>query len=107
MQNSCTMLITRLDSEDFDLKVNQKKYLQVNPFNHLIIDDFFHTDTAINLSHEFPNFNSELWRLYDNQIENKKLLNHWDKFPCLTYKILSYLNSQEFISKISKSLIFT
>jgi Rps23 Pro-64 3,4-dihydroxylase Tpa1-like proline 4-hydroxylase len=96
------MLSTALDSEEFDFLSNQENYLQINPFNHLIIDDFFDNHIAIKLSQEFPDFNSELWRQYENQIENKKLLNHWDKFPGLTYKVLTYLNSQEFISKISK-----
>jgi Rps23 Pro-64 3,4-dihydroxylase Tpa1-like proline 4-hydroxylase len=96
------MLITSLDREEFDFLANQEKYLQENPFNHLIIDNFFDVDTAVKLSQEFPDFNSKLWRQYDNQIENKKLQNYWDKFPSLTYKVLTYLNSQEFISKISK-----
>jgi Rps23 Pro-64 3,4-dihydroxylase Tpa1-like proline 4-hydroxylase len=96
------MISTTLDSKEFDFLSNRKDYLQTDPFNYLVIDDFFDIHTAINLSNEFPDFNSELWRQYDNQIENKKLLNHWDKFPALTYKVLTYLNSPEFIYKISK-----
>lgn len=96
------MITTALDSKEFDFISEQKEYIQSNPFNHLIIDNFFDAHTALKLSQEFPDFSSGLWRQYDNQIENKKLLNHWDKFPALTYKVLTYLNSQEFISKISK-----
>jgi Rps23 Pro-64 3,4-dihydroxylase Tpa1-like proline 4-hydroxylase len=96
------MLITALDNKEFNFPYNREKYIEFNPFNHLIIDGFFDANIASRLSQEFPDFRSELWRQYDNQIENKKLLNHWDKFPCSTYKALTYLNSPEFISKISK-----
>jgi Rps23 Pro-64 3,4-dihydroxylase Tpa1-like proline 4-hydroxylase len=96
------MIETALDKKEFNFPSSREKYIHNNPFNHLVIDNFFDIDIARKLSQEFPDLNSECWRQYDNQIENKKLLNHWDKFPNSTYRTLTYLNSKEFISKISK-----
>lgn len=56
------------------------------PFDHFVIDDFFDIETADKLEKEFPQFNDPLWYSYNNQIEVKKAMNSWDKFPPTTYQ---------------------
>ena len=70
------------------------------PFNHFVIDDFLRNDVITDVVKEFPDFDNESWKLYNNAIEIKKLLNHWDKFGPQTYRLFQYLNSREFISKL-------
>ena len=70
------------------------------PFNHLIIDNFLSNDIIDAVVDEFPDFDDESWRIYNNAIEIKKLINHWDKFGAETYKLFNYLNSQEFIRQL-------
>lgn len=74
----------------------------MNPFYHHIIDNFLDKETAVKISKEFPDYNSDAWFFYNNPLENKKTCNNWYYFGSETYKILSYLNSQEFILKIKK-----
>ena len=74
------------------------------PFSHLIIDDFFDKDIALNLENEFPNYDSSIWHEYGNAIEIKKTCNNWNVFPKLTYSVFAYLNSDGFINELSKIL---
>ena len=73
---------------------------KAEPFSHLVIKDFLQPDVAQAVVDEFPDFNSDIWRKYDNPIEVKKLCNHWDKFGPTTYTLFQYLNSSEFIAAI-------
>jgi Rps23 Pro-64 3,4-dihydroxylase Tpa1-like proline 4-hydroxylase len=70
------------------------------PFSHIIIDNFLNNEVAQQVAKEFPNFEDHSWKIYNNAIEVKKLINHWDKFGPYTYQLFQYLNSQEFIEKI-------
>jgi hypothetical protein len=70
------------------------------PFQHIVLPNFLVDDVAKAVASEFPSYNSEYWKGYNNALENKKLLNHWDKFGPTTYRIFQYLNSPKFISKI-------
>jgi len=72
------------------------------PFNHLVIDNFLKADLINEIAKEFPKFNDEAWRIYNNQIEVKKLTNHWDKFGQQTYVFFNFLNSEIFISELEK-----
>jgi hypothetical protein len=73
-----------------------------DPFYYHIIDNFLEEKTAIKISKEFPQYNSDVWFCYENPLENKKTCNNWYYFGEETYKLFSYLNSHEFISKIKK-----
>jgi hypothetical protein len=66
---------------------------QEGPFDHCVIDGFFEDEVAAQLEREFPAYDSADWYFYDNAIEHKKALNHWDKFPNFTYKAFSLLES--------------
>jgi Rps23 Pro-64 3,4-dihydroxylase Tpa1-like proline 4-hydroxylase len=75
------------------------------PFDHCVIDNFFKKQIALELEEEFPNFDSDQWHQYNNQIEVKKVCNNWNVFPKLTYQVFNYLNSDEFL-KTLRSVIF-
>jgi hypothetical protein len=72
------------------------------PFYHHIINNFFDLKTARKISQEFPDYHSNAWFCYNNPLENKKSSNNWYYFGPETYKILSYLNSREFIEQLKK-----
>ena len=75
------------------------------PFDHCVIDNFFKKKIALGLEEEFPDFDSDKWHQYNNQIEVKKVCNNWNNFPKLTYQAFNYLNSDGFL-KILRSAIF-
>ena len=81
-----------------NLKKNLKSFLNNKPFNHCVIDNFFELKIAKKLEKEFPNYESNIWQGYNNQIEVKKVCNNWNLFPNTTYKVVTYLNSEKFIS---------
>ncbi len=74
------------------------------PFRHCVIDDFFNESIAINLENDFPGYDDSRWLYYKNAIEDKKVLNDWNCFPELTYKVFRQLISDEFISILSASV---
>ena len=72
-------------------------FRKAEPFNHIIIDDFWTEEVAEELYNEFPKYDATIWNAhYNNAIENKKACNHWDKFPRTTYKAFNFLGSKEF-----------
>jgi len=70
------------------------------PFDHIVIDDFLDKKLARDLEAEYPAWDDKMWYLYDNPIEQKKTLNHWDRFPAVTYHVMSFFNSPEFIKNL-------
>lgn len=70
------------------------------PFDHIVIDDFLDPEVAHALEAEYPAWDDKLWWQYDNQIEQKKALNHWDRFPPVTYKVMSTFCSPAFVSEL-------
>jgi hypothetical protein len=78
--------------------------IETEPFNHIVIDDFFTEDFATGLELEFPDYeDSRLYR-YDNPIEVKRAMNLWDKFPKLTYNAFWFLCSPQFSDLLSKKI---
>jgi Rps23 Pro-64 3,4-dihydroxylase Tpa1-like proline 4-hydroxylase len=73
----------------------------MDPFRHVVIEDFFLPEIAEQIAAEFPAFDGDAWAVYNNSIEIKKALNHWDRFPKTTYSVFDYLNSDEFVAKMS------
>lgn len=76
------------------------KFGKDGPIDHVIIDNFFRDDVAINLEKEFPDFSSNTWHNYQNPLEIKKTCNSWNAFPPLTYTVFSLLNSSSFLSML-------
>ena len=83
-----------------DLSPYAKQWSEAKPFNHIVLPNFLQKETADKVVAEFPSFDSSDWRIYNNAIEVKKLLNHWDKFGPTTYQLFQYLNSSAFLRKI-------
>lgn len=72
-----------------------------DPFDHWILDDFLDKELAEKLSNDFLDYDSDKWYVYNNPLENKKTLNNYFDFPSTTYKVVSYLNSPQFINYLS------
>jgi Rps23 Pro-64 3,4-dihydroxylase Tpa1-like proline 4-hydroxylase len=80
-----------------------RQFLSSEPFNHVIIDNFWNEEFAAQLVEDFPAYESPVWHAhYHNAIEDKKACNHWDKFPPATYRAFTYLNDQEFVNIIEQ-----
>lgn len=75
-------------------------FLNSEPFNHVIIDNFFMPEVAEKIAGEFPDFNSPFINDHNSPLEIKKSLNHWDKFPAATYRAFTMFGRPEFIEKM-------
>lgn len=81
------------------------EFLSAKPFNHIVIDNFFAEEVALKCATEFPSYESDIWTAHWlNAIENKKALNHWDKFPQMTYDVFTFLMSDSWLNSL-KTLI--
>lgn len=72
-----------------------------DPFFHVIIDNFFNEEIALELASEFFSYNDPRWFHYNNSIEKKKTINFWQFFPKRTYNEISRLCSKEFVDSIT------
>ena len=78
----------------FDYLKFHNEFKNAEPFNHVIIDNFFDEETALKLSSEFPDYDDpKIWSVYKNAIEDKKLTPNWDLFPKTTYQAFSLMNT--------------
>jgi Rps23 Pro-64 3,4-dihydroxylase Tpa1-like proline 4-hydroxylase len=85
----------------FDIEKLNQEFNQGTPFRHVVIDNFFQKDVAEQLASEFPDYNDpNIWSVYQNSIENKKLTPHWDLFPKTTYQVFSMMNTPHFVELI-------
>jgi hypothetical protein len=75
------------------------------PFDHCLIDDFFLPEVALTLEREIPDFEDAVWHEYSNPIEIKKACNNWNRFPSLSYRAFSFLNSDHFLEVLSRKLL--
>ena len=87
-------------TQNFDYATQSKYFLDAKPFNHLIIDNFLLPHVVERVAEEFPVFSDPGWKIYDNAIEMKKLLNHYDRFGKITYQLFAFLNDRKFISQL-------
>src|SRR5438552_1172491 len=69
-------------------------FAEAQPFAHVVIDDFFEPEIAAALERDIPPFDDPSWMEYSNPIEEKRALNHWDRFPPATYRVFAYLNNE-------------
>ena len=88
--------------ENIEWDIARQEFLTSEPFNHVIIDDFWQADIADQLYAEFPKYDDDkVWNgVYANAIENKKTCNFWDRFPKTTYKAFNFLGSDWLTDKI-------
>jgi len=101
-------LITLLWNEMslFNLDHIKKSFIRLDkhPFDHCIIDNFFPSKVANQLSDNFPKYRSQIWHVYKSKIEDKKTCNNWNNFDQLTYEVFRQLNSESFIKFIGKKI---
>jgi hypothetical protein len=74
-----------------DFAVRSQQFLNAEPFNHIVLDNFLDEKTALAISNEFPAWDDSEWNRYENAIEKKKTLNIWDRFQTTTYTTLTEL----------------
>jgi hypothetical protein len=86
----------------FDYNEKFSTWNSIKPFPHIVIDNFFKSDIADELEKEFPNFDDDIWHIYQNKIEVKKTCNNWNVFPNITYNVFNFLNSSEFTTELSR-----
>lgn len=79
---------------DIDWAGLRGEFADAQPFSHVVIDDFFEHDVAEALERDIPAFDDASWMEYRNPIEEKRALNHWDRFPPATYRAFAYLNNE-------------
>lgn len=79
--------------KDIDWRALRGEFERAAPFPHVVIDDFFEPAIAASLERDIPAFDDPSWWEYSNSIEEKRVLNHWDRFPPQTYRAFSYLNA--------------
>jgi Rps23 Pro-64 3,4-dihydroxylase Tpa1-like proline 4-hydroxylase len=79
----------------------QVEFTSAEPFNHIVIDDFWLPEIAEQLVAEFPVYDSDQWTFYHNVLEDKKTCNQWDRFPKTTYAAFDYLMSNSFTNIMS------
>jgi hypothetical protein len=85
----------------FDYLRFHNEFKNAEPFNHVIIDNFFDEETALKLAGEFPDYNDpKIWSVYKNAIEDKKLTPNWDLFPKTTYQAFSLMNTPDYVNKM-------
>lgn len=72
------------------------------PFNHIVIDDFFSEPFAEKLAEQFPSYENDLWYKYDSPLEVKRAMNSWDKFPAETFQAFWILCQPKFAYLLSR-----
>ncbi len=78
----------------------KERFASSEPFNHVVIDNFFIPEIADKISEEFPDFNDAGLNDHNSPLEIKKTMNRWDRFPPTTYRAFSYLGSDKFLNEM-------
>ena len=89
----------------FNIQKLKKKYKNAEPFDHVILDNFWNKKTLNFLEKEIKNFNKDKKigvTVYDNEIEKKITCNDYDKFPSNVYQAFTFLNSLTFLNFVKK-----
>lgn len=81
-----------------DLKRRAKSFS--DPFDHVIIDDFFPKEVAKNISGEFFPLDDSRWYSYNSPLENKRTIQEWGKLPKHSYSTFQYFCSDKFVNFI-------
>lgn len=85
---------------DIDWYALAYDFQRSEPFNHVIIDNFFMPEVAEKIANDFPDFDAPYVNEHNSPLEIKKTLNHWDKFPAVTYRAFSMFGRPEFIENM-------
>jgi Rps23 Pro-64 3,4-dihydroxylase Tpa1-like proline 4-hydroxylase len=78
--------------EDKDWNQLKAQFQSAEPFDHIVIDNFWKPEVAEQIYTEFLDYDSDQWNgVYRNALEDKKTCNSWDKFPAMTYRAFDFL----------------
>jgi hypothetical protein len=78
-----------------------QKFLKSEPFNHVVIDDFFTDEVAHKIVTSMPSYDENVDAKYDNSLEKKCTIQNWTKFPKDIYKVMSYLVDGQFVINLA------
>ena len=78
-----------------------ESFKSATPYDHCVVKNFLKPSLAGDIEHEFLDYSSDKWFFYNNEIENKKVINDWNIFPINSYTLFSYLTSPEFVDFLS------
>ena len=83
-------------------KLNNAKFCGVEPFDHVIIDNFLSDDAANILLKEFPSVERFSWWKYDNFFEKKLAFNSRENLSQSYNDLFQFLNSAEILKHLEK-----
>ena len=84
---------TQHDLDNFVL-INKEKYLNADPFPHIIIENFFNNNFLDEILRQFPNLSDiKKTTKYQNKNEVKFGNNEYEKFPEKIKILFDFLNS--------------
>jgi Rps23 Pro-64 3,4-dihydroxylase Tpa1-like proline 4-hydroxylase len=92
-------------NEDYLFKLaeeNRDKYVNAEPFPHIVIDNFVEPKILDGVLESFPTSKDLDFYKYDNQLERKLAFDQVSKLPDPIYNILTQMNSAVFISFLEK-----
>jgi hypothetical protein len=88
--------------DHIDFVGKAKEFRSSQPFNHVVIDNFFDDELARNLSRNYPQYQDEFWKgVYNNPIEIKKANQSWSHFSPMFYKVFHSLLDRRFVENLS------
>lgn len=73
----------------------------LEPFKHLVIDDFLHEDVANTLADQFPKVDDN-WYKYDNVFEKKRAIDDISNMPAVHSITLSMFNMRPMIEMLER-----
>ena len=79
-----------------------QKYGDNHPCPHVLLRDFLELETALRMSHEFPQPTSDAWTQYKHANENKLGMPKRELFPPMLGAVTDELNSPEFVVWVSR-----
>jgi Rps23 Pro-64 3,4-dihydroxylase Tpa1-like proline 4-hydroxylase len=89
---------------NIELQTLGHQFRNNSPFNHIVIDNFLDTDTALKIAAEFPKFDDDFWYSYENPLEIKKASNDWNHFGPYTYGYFKHILTDHFADRLSTLL---
>tara|TARA_X000000950_G_scaffold289268_1_gene411432 strand:+ start:888 stop:1685 length:798 start_codon:yes stop_codon:yes gene_type:complete len=78
------------------------KYINAEPFPHIVLDKFFNEEVLYDIINEFPSNIESIGIKYDTDPEQKLSLDDPNKFGKNTKQFFNYINSYEFLNFINK-----
>jgi hypothetical protein len=81
---------------EWDIEELRRKYITAEPFEYVVIPNFFTDDVAHKIHNVLPDPN-ESWWIYDNPFENKYVLN---EFTGNLKNIFDFINSEVVLTRL-------